>query len=154
MGERIVKVKAHTRNIGGKRIAVKAFERRTAACMQSSPGYLARLMRILRTPLESGAVTLGWHVIREGDAWCAVGPLFEDLLVSPSGWGSTPEQARAALTLRHQREDTAVVPQLAAFRLWDDQTRSRAHSAIRPALNRRAFAPSGNLSFDQLALKM
>jgi hypothetical protein len=94
--------------------------------LQTLPGYVSRLMDILRTPLESGAVTLGWHVVHEGDAWCAIGPLFEDLLVSPSGWGSTPEQARVALTLRHQREDTAIVPQLPAFRFWDGKAQSRA----------------------------
>ena len=72
----------------------------------------------LKTPLHSGAVALGWHIIHDGGAWCAIGPIFEDLLVSPAGWGATPEEARAALFVQHQRNDSAVVPALEEFRVW------------------------------------
>jgi len=37
------------------------------------------------------------RVYMDGDKWCAVRPDFEDLQASPSGWGDTPEEARADL---------------------------------------------------------
>jgi hypothetical protein len=111
--KKLIKVKAYTRIVGTKKIQVRPFERTT-----HKSEYALKLIDALKTPLQSGAVALGWHVVRDGNAWCAVGPVFEDLLVSPAGWGSTPEDARAALTQRHQREDGAVVPQLPEFRIW------------------------------------
>jgi hypothetical protein len=116
-GGKFVKVKAYTRTVGGKEIKVRAFERRTPPAHHSS-GCTGKLSDALKTPLQSAAVALGWHVILDGNVWCAVGPIFEDLLISPAGWGSTPEEAREALTRRHQREDSALVPQLPAFRIW------------------------------------
>jgi hypothetical protein len=127
-GKNFVKVKAYTRIVGGKKIKVRGFERPTpkttegreksASHLRHSSECAVKLTDALTTPLQSGAVALGWHVVRDGNAWCAVGSIFEDLLVSPAGWGSTPEDARAALTRRHQREQSAVVPQLPEFRIW------------------------------------
>jgi hypothetical protein len=75
----------------------------------------------LNTPLQSPDVGAGWHVIRDGNFWCAVGPKFEDLVRSPSAWGSTPEEARTALVSRHQRQaddPPEHVPPLPEFRIW------------------------------------
>jgi len=30
-----------------------------------------------------------WHVIRDGNAWCAVGPEFDEFAESTVGWGET-----------------------------------------------------------------
>lgn len=35
----------------------------------------------------------GFHVFRDGSAWCAVGPHFIDLMKSDAAFGDTPEQA-------------------------------------------------------------
>lgn len=116
-GKKFVWVKAYTRTVDGKKIEVRASERRTPAPRQSSK-CAGSLRGALKTPFQSAAVALGWHVILDGNVWCAVGPIFEDLLFSPAGWGSTPEEAREALTRRHERAESAQVPQLPAFRVW------------------------------------
>ncbi len=36
-----------------------------------------------------------FRVFRDGDAWCAVGPEFEDIMQSPAGFGATPDEAVA-----------------------------------------------------------
>jgi hypothetical protein len=38
-------------------------------------------------------VAHGFHVYRDGNAWCAVGPHFIDLMKSDAGFGDTPEAA-------------------------------------------------------------
>ena len=43
-------------------------------------------------------VSHGFHIFRDGEAWCAVGPHFIDLMKSDAGFGETPEQAVADLT--------------------------------------------------------
>lgn len=35
----------------------------------------------------------GFHLFRDGDAWCAVGPHFYDLMRSPAGFGNTHDVA-------------------------------------------------------------
>jgi hypothetical protein len=40
----------------------------------------------------------GFHLFRDGNAWCAVGPEFLDLQRSPAGFGDT--QAEAVWQLR------------------------------------------------------
>lgn len=129
-GEKFVRVRKYTRTVGGAKIKAGAIKRsspKTAASSDSSVAGLpcgnalartSTLSDALRTPLQSGAVALGWHIIHDGDAWCAIGPAFADLLVSPAGWGATPEEARAALAIQHQRNDSAVVPALPEFRVW------------------------------------
>lgn len=39
----------------------------------------------------------GFHVFRDGAAWCAVGPHFQSIMDSDCGFGDTPEEAVAAL---------------------------------------------------------
>ena len=39
-------------------------------------------------------VSHGFHVFRDGDAWCAVGPHFIDLMKSTAGFGNTPASGR------------------------------------------------------------
>jgi hypothetical protein len=123
-------VRKCTRTVGGEKIKAGAIKRPSSKMASSSEtsvaglpcgSGLARMPTLrdaLKTPLQSGAVALGWHIIHDGCAWCAVGPIFEDLLVSPAGWGATPEEARAALAIQHQRNDSAVVPGLPEFRVW------------------------------------
>jgi hypothetical protein len=43
-------------------------------------------------------IAQGFHLFRDGDAWCAVGPEFVDLAHSPAGFGDT--QAAAVWALR------------------------------------------------------
>jgi hypothetical protein len=40
-------------------------------------------------------VSHGFHIFRDGAAWCAVGPHFIDLMKSDAGFGDTPEEAVA-----------------------------------------------------------
>jgi hypothetical protein len=42
-------------------------------------------------------VSRGFHLFRDGDAWCAVGPDFVDLQRSPAGFGATQQEAVRAL---------------------------------------------------------
>jgi hypothetical protein len=44
----------------------------------------------VRKEVDIGA---GFHLLRDGDAWCAVGPEFLDLQMSPAGFGDTKEEA-------------------------------------------------------------
>jgi len=57
----------------------------------------------------------GWHVVRDGNAWCALGPEFDDPAVSTVGWGSTPEAARDMLAARYDGE--IRVPALREFQV-------------------------------------
>jgi len=57
----------------------------------------------------------GWHLVRDGNAWCALGPEFNDLAVSTVGWGGTPEAARNALEARC--DDEIRVPALREFQV-------------------------------------
>jgi len=49
-------------------------------------------------------ISRGFHLLKDGDSWVAVGPDFVDLQRSPTGFGETPEEAiealHAALRLR------------------------------------------------------
>jgi len=38
-------------------------------------------------------ISTGWHIFADGNAWCAVGPTFIDLVQSDSGWGYTHAEA-------------------------------------------------------------
>ncbi len=38
-------------------------------------------------------VSRGFHVFRDGDSWCAVGPTFRDLQQDRAGFGDTAELA-------------------------------------------------------------
>lgn len=39
----------------------------------------------------------GFYIFLDGDAWCAVGPHFIDIMQSDCGFGGTPEEAVSAL---------------------------------------------------------
>jgi len=52
----------------------------------------------------------GWQLRRSGPSWRATGPDFVDPGTSPAGYGSTPEEAVAAL-----RRKRAHVPDIAMF---------------------------------------
>jgi hypothetical protein len=49
-------------------------------------------------------VSHGFHVFRDGAAWCAVGPHFIDLMQSKAGFGDTPEIAVDALKAAVSKE--------------------------------------------------
>lgn len=60
-------------------------------------------------------ICFGWHVIRDGQAWCAIGPEFDDLEVNIVGWGSTPQAARDMLSSQYGGE--LAVPDLIDFQV-------------------------------------
>lgn len=55
-------------------------------------------------------VSHGFHVFRDGNAWCAVGPHFIDLMQSDAAFGDTPEIAVENLRI-----------QVAGQRWWQDK---------------------------------
>ena len=64
----------------------------------------------------------GFHLLRDGDAWCAVGPGFVDLQRSPAGFGNTREAAirdlRAAL--RKAGFPDYSLPWIGEFKVHDE----------------------------------
>jgi hypothetical protein len=42
---------------------------------------------------EPDAITPGWRAVCDGNAWYAIGPEFEDPVISAIGWGATPEDS-------------------------------------------------------------
>jgi hypothetical protein len=64
----------------------------------------------------------GFHLFRDGDAWCAVGPHFIDLMKSYAGFGDTKEDAVRGLHARMRSDrwwDNKVLPEVAAFTVHD-----------------------------------
>jgi hypothetical protein len=57
-------------------------------------GEYAGFVPGLACPMHGGPKT---RAFMDGDKWCAVRPDFIDLQASVSGWGDTPEEARADL---------------------------------------------------------
>jgi hypothetical protein len=59
----------------------------------------------------------GFHLFRDGDAWCAAGPEFTDLQRSPAGFGDT--QAEAVWALRREMRKAGypdrTLPKLGEF---------------------------------------
>lgn len=49
-------------------------------------------------------VSHGFHVFRDGNMWCAVGPHFIDLMASTAAFGETPEKAVEALHVEWRKE--------------------------------------------------
>jgi hypothetical protein len=45
----------------------------------------------------------GFHLLKDGNAWCAVGPDFIDLQQSPAGFGATQAAAVGALRIKLRR---------------------------------------------------
>lgn len=60
--------------------------------------------------LNWNEIAHGFHIFRDGNMWCAVGPHFQNLQQSNAGFGATPELAVANL---HKR--------LAKDRWWNDK---------------------------------
>lgn len=60
----------------------------------------------------------GFHLFMDGNAWCAVGPHFQNLQESHAGFGDTQEQAVAALHECFSRDpwwDNKVAPSVEKF---------------------------------------
>lgn len=67
-------------------------------------------------------VSHGFHVFRDGSAWCAVGPHFTDLMTSDAGFGDTPQKAVDNLRERVSGQQwwrNKVFPSLDRFTLHD-----------------------------------
>lgn len=65
----------------------------------------------------------GFHLFIDGNAWCAVGPHFVDLMQSPAGFGATQAEAVAALHREFSKDrwwDNKIMPPLAAFTVHKD----------------------------------
>lgn len=63
-------------------------------------------------------ITHGYHLFKDGAAWCAVGPHFVDLMASDAGFGITKEQAVEALHRRMRKDrwwNDKVLPPLGKF---------------------------------------
>lgn len=62
------------------------------------------------TAIKHEDIAHGFHVFRDGSAWCAVGPHFQDLMKSDAAFGDTPEIAVSNLRIR-----------VAGQRWWQDK---------------------------------
>lgn len=65
-------------------------------------------------------ISTGWHIFADGNMWCAVGPVFEDLQESRAGFGPTVEEAYRALMLALRYTDVLDVvnrPRLEDFNI-------------------------------------
>jgi len=66
-------------------------------------------------------ISHGFHIFRDGPAWCAVGPHFIDLMKSDAGFGDTPEEAVAELTSKFANQSwwrNKPMPKFEEFTLW------------------------------------
>jgi hypothetical protein len=54
--------------------------------------------------INIGGIAHGYHLLKDGGTWCAVGPEFVDLVRSPVGFGSTQAQAVKELRARLRRD--------------------------------------------------
>jgi hypothetical protein len=64
----------------------------------------------------------GFHLLRDGHAWCAVGPEYVDLQRSPAGFGDTKAEAVRALRAELRKAgwlDNAL-PTLSGFTVHDE----------------------------------
>ena len=69
-----------------------------------------------------GTLAHGFHLLRDGDAWCAVGPDFLNLQRSPAGFGATRQEAIRALRadLRVAGYSHYSLPSLGEFTIHDE----------------------------------
>ena len=71
--------------------------------MTSSGSSQSTTLRRLHLPQyatmdrDIGTLAHGFHLLKDGDAWCAVVPDFLDLQRSPAGFGDTQQEAVRAL---------------------------------------------------------
>ena len=66
---------------------------------------------------DIGAIAHGFHLLKDGDVWLAVGPEFVDLAKSPAGFGNTREDAVRELRtqLRRAGYPDHALPKLGQF---------------------------------------
>lgn len=69
-------------------------------------------------------VANGFHIFRDGNAWCAVGPHFTDLMQSSAGFGDTPQAAVADLRIKLSHRSwwrDKALPTIDLFIIHQDQ---------------------------------
>jgi hypothetical protein len=68
---------------------------------------------------DIGAIAHGFHLLKDGGVWCAVGPDFLDLVQSPAGFGNTREEAVRELRahLRRAGYPERSLPKLGDFKV-------------------------------------
>jgi hypothetical protein len=66
-------------------------------------------------------LSYGFHLFRDGGAWCAVGPNYIELVLSPVGVGATQEDAVKALhvALRKSGWCDKPMPEMSSFKVHD-----------------------------------
>lgn len=65
-------------------------------------------------------VSTGYHLFKDGNAWCAVGPNFVNLQESDAGFGDTPERAFNAWRYANRNNISPdLMPVFADFKLHD-----------------------------------
>jgi hypothetical protein len=74
----------------------------------SGSSYSTTFLRLQRPQYATmgtdiSAIAHGFHLLRDGDTWLAVGPEFLDLQRSPAGFGKTRDEAVRELRARLRR---------------------------------------------------
>lgn len=54
--------------------------------------------------MKHAEIAHGFHLFRDGDMWCAVGPHFQDLMQSNAGFGADHASAVADLHKQFERD--------------------------------------------------
>jgi hypothetical protein len=69
---------------------------------------------------DIGAIAHGFHLLKDGGVWLAVGPEFVDLARSPAGFGNTPKAAVRELRaqLRGAGYPDHALPKLGTFTVY------------------------------------
>jgi hypothetical protein len=85
---------------------------------------------------EPSDIAKGWHIIRDGNAWCAVGLNLKTSWSARRDGVAIPKEARDALAKRFRRGEV-VVPPLVEFRIW---TSSASDARIGSMIDGSSFA--------------
>jgi hypothetical protein len=79
--------------------------------------------------MDAGKYSHGFHIFRDGNAWCAVGPHFIDLMKSNAGFGDTPQDAVNELCKKFEGQSwwrNKALPTLDEFKIdFDNERRQR-----------------------------
>ena len=78
----------------GNRLPTRMLRNYASGGVYAEDGGYSGYVPALACPKHGGPKT---RVFLDGDAWCAVHPDFVNLQESPAGFGTSPEEARAAL---------------------------------------------------------
>jgi len=72
-------------------------------------------------------ISHGFYLLKDGDAWAAVGPDYIDLVRSPAGFGQTQEQAVRKLQaeLRKAGYPDHAIPKIGEFKVHGEANRDR-----------------------------